>query len=712
METLGGGPTGRAEGAQGLEVAREPNANRRGVGSWPLVAASVVFVVAVLYGWAADTHLYVGDDAGITLRYAERIATGKGFNYNDGEAVNGCSNPLYALIEAGLLALGVDPASTLRGIGVFSFAGTAFLLFWTLAGFYSLGSACFAVLLLASASKSFDQIFDGLETPLVIFLGALLFRAVHARGAVPTGIALGLLVANKLDGALASIAFTAVYFLAGRRFPWRVAVVALLTVLPVWAYLLFSFGSILPNSMLTKMLWQQQFWDMDSLWMHRLMSSDSFAFAYYAAWLSLLWWLFLRELRQSFPIVCVQAWFVLHMVAYATINLGGPIPWYASVPTLASVILAAFCVHLAACATFERPGAGGIPRLRMGSGRGGWRAWLVPALALALLLRGQLAGLKVRLDPPRTPHGIPLPASHDLARQAPGVWLRRNTSGEELLCSFVGLPAYEYEGPYLDRARLNSLPDPDRVEMAPYYLDIAAGASAPLSWNRDGRKLVGTFLYDAGGDRYDLYAKPDSEIVQQGLVHVVTPWARVWSVAREKDQVEAWAIGNTVLLPAGESIGFEVVMPAAPELVFRPILRRLENGDTTRVDRSRFPDLVETAADPETRALLSITINGEPTHEREIFLGEAIDPQIVVPSAPNPQAGEGQRRARRKYRISMSCKILAGDEPERLVLVLREGYSRAGELLRSEHFKLLYERCAKRVNYVAEQGLPYHVTGR
>ena len=348
METRAGLQTGKAEPSEEPEGGLGSDAGTPGTGRWALAAALLVFVVAAVYGWSADPHLYVGDDAGITLRYAERIATGQGFNYNDGEAINGCSNPLYALIEAGLLALGVDPATTLRGISVFCFAGTAFLLFWTFARFYSLGAACFAVLLLASASKSFDQLFDGLETPLVIFLGALLFRAVHARGAIPTGIALGLLVANKLDGALASIAFTAVYLLAHRRFPWRVALVALLTVLPVWAYLLVSFGSILPNSMLTKMLWQQQFWDMDALWMHRLMSEDSFALAYYAGWLSLLWWLFSRELRQSFPIICLQLWFVLHMIAYATINLGGPIPWYASVPTLTSVVLAAFCVHLLA----------------------------------------------------------------------------------------------------------------------------------------------------------------------------------------------------------------------------------------------------------------------------------------------------------------------------------------------------------------------------
>ena len=132
------------------------------------------FLHSVNMTWVAT----VGDDAGITLRYSERIATGKGFNYNDGESINGCSNPLYALIEAGLLALGVEPAATLRGISVSCFAGTAFLLFWTFARFYSLGAACFAVLLLASAPKSFDQLFDGLETPLVIFLGALLFRCL------------------------------------------------------------------------------------------------------------------------------------------------------------------------------------------------------------------------------------------------------------------------------------------------------------------------------------------------------------------------------------------------------------------------------------------------------------------------------------------------------------------------------------------------------
>ena len=331
---------------------------------------------------------------------------------------------------------------------------------------------------------------------------------------------------------------------------------------------------------------------------------------------------------------------------------------------------------------------------------------------MGLLLWGQAGNLKLRLESPRTPHGLPLPGSHDLARQAPGAWLRRNTSGEELLCSFVGLPAYEYEGPYLDTARLNSAPDPVRAEQAPYYLDIAESATAPLKWSRDGRKLVGTFVYDSFSDRYDLYARTDSEIFQKGLHHLIMPWSRVWSASPDQDQVDAWAVTNTILIPVGDTIGFELTAPAPPELVFRPILRRLESGDVEGADKTRFPTLALTAADPEVRVRLSVFVNGQPVHQREMNLGESIGTEVIVSADRLEASADEGRKARRKYRVTMRCEGVTGANPESLVLVLREGYARVGEPLRSEDFKLLYERCAKRVDYVATLGLPCGVTQR
>src|SRR5947207_2990070 len=47
------------------------------------------------------------DDAPITFRYAENLATGHGFVYNEGERVLGTSTPLFTLALAALRLLGI-----------------------------------------------------------------------------------------------------------------------------------------------------------------------------------------------------------------------------------------------------------------------------------------------------------------------------------------------------------------------------------------------------------------------------------------------------------------------------------------------------------------------------------------------------------------------------------------------------------------------------
>ena len=82
--------------------------------------------VAVLL--AAAFHLrtgFVNDDALITVRYADRLAHGLGFTYNDGERVLGTSTPLWTLALAGASAAGVPPVAAAAWLGVAAFGWTA-----------------------------------------------------------------------------------------------------------------------------------------------------------------------------------------------------------------------------------------------------------------------------------------------------------------------------------------------------------------------------------------------------------------------------------------------------------------------------------------------------------------------------------------------------------------------------------------------------------
>ncbi len=87
---------------------------------------AAAFAAAVVL--AAAFHLrtgFVNDDALITCRYADRLAHGAGFTYNDGERVLGTSTPLWTLLLAGVTAVGVPTIAAATWLGVAAFGWTA-----------------------------------------------------------------------------------------------------------------------------------------------------------------------------------------------------------------------------------------------------------------------------------------------------------------------------------------------------------------------------------------------------------------------------------------------------------------------------------------------------------------------------------------------------------------------------------------------------------
>ena len=146
---------------------------------------------------------YLSDDALISLRYSQRLATGHGLTWTDGERVEGYTNLLWVLFNTPGVWFGVDPIVSARVLGVVGvLLAVAALGFspqtgrWTATRLVAGGG-----LLVASASTAVWAI-GGLEQGMLVGVVAValaaLARAISA-GVTPRLVAIG-------GGALAAVA--------------------------------------------------------------------------------------------------------------------------------------------------------------------------------------------------------------------------------------------------------------------------------------------------------------------------------------------------------------------------------------------------------------------------------------------------------------------------------------------------------------------------
>jgi len=107
----------------------------------------------------------LSEDAYISLRYAWNLVHGNGLVFNPGEAVEGFTNPLWTLLGAALLALGLPEGPGLQLAGAACFAGlTASAWRFALDGGARPGLAVGAALITASGATAAWWSQSGLET--------------------------------------------------------------------------------------------------------------------------------------------------------------------------------------------------------------------------------------------------------------------------------------------------------------------------------------------------------------------------------------------------------------------------------------------------------------------------------------------------------------------------------------------------------------------
>ena len=230
-----------------------------------LLMLAIAASISCIYSW----HYYptVLDDPFIDYRYAERLLSGKGLTWNDGEHVEGYSNLLWVLLVS--LGGALEPNLSLVGSALGLLANLLVLaaVVWTFRGDsigsrVAVGSGLFVLAL--SDTFSFWGT-SGLETPLVdaLFAWALavLCRAPKSRNALLlSGVLLALLAITRPDGILLSVGITAgLVFRDGIKTDVvrRNAVVLIAPMLFIAGQIAFRvlyYGDVVPNTAYSKIV--------------------------------------------------------------------------------------------------------------------------------------------------------------------------------------------------------------------------------------------------------------------------------------------------------------------------------------------------------------------------------------------------------------------------------------------------------------------------
>lgn len=216
---------------------------------YDLIVILLLGTVALACGWVYSD--FVQDDAFITYRYAENIASGRGFVYNLDEAVLGTTTPLYTLWLALLrFVSGWDVRSIGHWISIVSlWIGGVSL--------YYLGKGD-GVLLASGVSVVF------VSNPLLVssvgmetcFLNAIILLALtsYVRGkTVLSGVVLGLSMLTRYETVLLALILGGHYLVRRRRIPfWLISTAALFSVWAIYAWR--AFGSVIPQSTAAKLV--------------------------------------------------------------------------------------------------------------------------------------------------------------------------------------------------------------------------------------------------------------------------------------------------------------------------------------------------------------------------------------------------------------------------------------------------------------------------
>ncbi len=225
-----------------------------------LAAAAKLLAAALL------TRFVLVDDAYITLRYARNLVETGHFAYNSGEAILGITTPLYGLLASVAYALwapGVEVILISVNILLWSW-GT-----WVATRLVDPGYRITLAIVLSITPLFVDNQMLGMETSLfVLLLIGAVFAVLRDRWLTIASLVLGLALITRPEAILLAPSLLYAYVrihglrVAAKRVLRPLPVVLLLAPGIAWTtYALAQYGTVVPQSMLSKSGWSSSHYD-------------------------------------------------------------------------------------------------------------------------------------------------------------------------------------------------------------------------------------------------------------------------------------------------------------------------------------------------------------------------------------------------------------------------------------------------------------------
>lgn len=244
---------------------------------WVVVGAIAVWLAIDLFTRVSALRSFTTDDAYITLRYADHLASGDGVVWNVGEPVpvEGYSNFLYVVIGAATLVVGGDPVVVFDVLGIAAIIGSAILAWWIARAWMGPLAATAPAIVITAYIGTVLWAQSGLETAVYqcLALGAVAlfvhaFEAAPSRGLsrrrlVASGAVAFLVAITRAEGPIVGIGIAIVLggaLLVRRELAGRMrtfAAFALPFAVPYaiyFAWRLVHFEALVPNTVACKSL--------------------------------------------------------------------------------------------------------------------------------------------------------------------------------------------------------------------------------------------------------------------------------------------------------------------------------------------------------------------------------------------------------------------------------------------------------------------------